>query len=115
MSILRTYIRIVPLTLLLAAMGGTGLVFAQDGCTADPWDAETVYYRGDRVSNEYHEWKAKRASEGVEPGTHKPTWQDQGACDDSPPPPPAELVPLQIFGVWHAGNHYAERIGLHAA
>ena len=110
MSWLRTCMRIVALTLLLAAGGGAGPAFAQDdGCTADPWNTATVYFRGDRVSHVYHEWKAKRASEGVEPGTHKPTWQDQGACaPEPPPPPPSELQPLEIFGVWHAGNHYAD-------
>jgi hypothetical protein len=112
MNTLRTHSSFLLLTLLLAAGAGTAPVVAQDdGCAAELWGAATVYYRGDRVSHGYHEWKAKRVSEGVEPGTHKPTWQDQGACADEPPPPPpppAGLVPLQIFGVWHAGNHYAD-------
>ena len=84
------------------------------GCAAPAWEEGDVYLRGDRVSHDYREWKAKRASEAVEPGTHKPTWQDQGACAGEPPPPPppppppSGSEPLQIFGVWHAGNHYAD-------
>jgi RimJ/RimL family protein N-acetyltransferase len=90
--------------------------FAQwEGCAASAWDGGEIYLRGYRVSHDYHEWKAKRASEGVVPGTHKPTWQDLGACASEPPPPPppppldpSDREPLQIFGVWHAGNHYAD-------
>ena len=91
-------------------MAGATAVSAQDtACLEAPWDSGIVYYRGDRVSHAYHEWKAKRASEGVVPGTHKPTWQDLGACaSEPPPPPPSDPVPLQVFGVWHAGNHYAD-------
>ncbi len=91
--------------------GAGGLLAQADGCTAMPWDAGTIYYRGDRVSHDNHEWNAKRASEGVEPGTHKPTWRDLGACAGDPPPPPpppGEAEPMEIFGVWHAGNHYAD-------
>ena len=95
--------------LLLCPPGLVPTAFAQDGgCVAPGWDNGTVYYRGDLVTHDFHEWKAKRASEGVEPGTHKPTWQDQGACDVEPPPPVHDPVPMQIFGVWHAGNHYAD-------
>ena len=83
-----------------------------EGCTAAPWSPGLVYLRGDLVSHVNHEWKAKRASEAVEPGTHKPTWGDEGACAPEPPPPPppppGQTQPLQIFGVWHAGNHYAD-------
>ena len=82
-----------------------------ESCTADAWLSEVVYARGAIVAHENHEWRAKRNNSGVEPGTHKPTWQDQGACAGDPPPPPpppGDVTPMQIFGVWHAGNHYAD-------
>lgn len=104
---------LLSLLLLLWLGPGGALALAQaEGCTAVPWSFDVVYYRGDLVSHDYHEWKAKRASEGVVPGTHNPTWADQGACAPEPPPPPppppGEREPLQIFGVWHAGDHYAD-------
>ena len=81
-------------------------------CTAEPWDSKWPYLRGDVVSHHDHEWNAKRVSEGVVPGTHKPTWRDLGACSSEPPDPdpepPGDSSAIQIFGVWHAGNHYAD-------
>lgn len=86
--------------------------FAQPAsCDALAWAENEVYFRGDTASHENHGWRAKRASEGVEPGTHKPTWQDQGACSSEPPPPPpppSGTTPMEIYGLWHAGNHYAD-------
>ncbi len=32
---------------------------------------------------------------------------DLGICETEPPPPP-EVTPIQILGVWRAGNHYAD-------
>jgi hypothetical protein len=86
---------------------------AAEGCTAPDWDVDTYYPRGELVSYGHHEWRAKRNTEGVVPGTHKPTWADQGACDTDPgdpptPPPEPTKTPIQVFGVWHAGNHYAD-------
>jgi hypothetical protein len=84
------------------------------GCTADPWDSDTSYVRGNTVSDQLHEWSAKRSSTGVVPGTHKPTWRDLGQCDSGeppsppPPPPPTTSTPIQIYGLWHAGDHYAD-------
>lgn len=80
-------------------------------CTVDPWEAGISYVRGNLVSHVNHEWRAKRSTTGVAPGTHKPTWADRGACSDPgdpPPPPPTASTPIQIFGVWHAGNNYAD-------
>lgn len=97
--------------LTLVFLGASPLSAQPASCEADDWDGGTAYIRGNLVHHENHGWKAKRASEGVEPGTHKPTWQDQGACSSDPPLPPPEpgdAKPLQIFGVWHAGNHYAD-------
>jgi len=107
---------LILLTAALLLAGGSVPAFAQDeGCTAPAWAAETAYSRGDVVSHVFHEWKAKRNTTDVEPGTHNPTWQDLGACAGAPPPepppeppPPADPVALQVFGVWHAGNHYAD-------
>jgi len=121
MDTLRTTVRfliqISVLTGVLALLLGaavTPVTARAEACLAADWSSTVVYYRGDIVSHDYHEWKAKRASEGVVPGTHKPTWQDLGACASEPPPPPppppdpSDREPLQIFGVWHAGNHYAD-------
>jgi len=85
-------------------------------CTAPAWQADVVYTRGDVVSHLLHEWQAKRTvNADVAPGTHKPSWQDLGACAAEPPPggedpPPGggTPTPIQIFGVWHAGDHYAD-------
>ncbi|MGD2130635.1 MAG: hypothetical protein PVJ17_15130 [Lysobacterales bacterium] len=103
---------------LLLILFTTGVPLAQaqtDGCTADSWAPEVAYSRGDVVAWVYHEWTAKRNTTGVEPGTHKPTWRDLGACaaeppdpPPPPPPPPSDPTPMQIFGVWHAGNNYAD-------
>ena len=79
-------------------------------CTEPPWDAGTAYSRGELVTYNDHTWRAKRNTQGVVPGTHKPTWADKGRCADGgdPPPPPGDVTPIQVFGVWHAGNHYAD-------
>lgn len=81
-------------------------------CTAEQWVATISYNRGDIVSHNNHEWRAKRTTRlGVAPGTHKPSWADNGACEDppvDPPTDPPERNPIQIFGVWHAGDHYAD-------
>jgi hypothetical protein len=80
-------------------------------CTAPDWVEDIQYVRGDIVTYAKNEWRAKRTTQGVIPGTHKPTWADLGVCDTDPgepPPPPPEPTPIQVFGVWHAGNHYAD-------
>ena len=98
------------LTFLSASLGLLLSIMASaaTACTAPAWDAGTTYSRGYVVSHEQHEWRAKRTTTGTEPGTHKPTWADQGACEPDQPPPPLERTPMQIYGVWHAGNHYAD-------
>jgi len=106
----------VPLAafLLLAAAG-----LAPDAaaaCVGDPWQNDLVYTRGALVSHANHEWQAKRTVVvGVAPGTHKPSWQDLGACAGEPLPGGDDTstgggtpTPVQIFGVWHAGDHYAD-------
>jgi hypothetical protein len=86
--------------------------FAAAECVSDPWLNDTIYSRGDMASHNNHEWRAKRTvSANVAPGSHKPSWADRGACDsggEEPPPPPPDATQMQIFGVWHAGNHYAD-------
>ncbi len=79
---------------------------AHAACNAPTWESTTTYVRGDLVTHNNHQWKAKRTSEGVTPGTHKPSWADQGVCDTNVPPP--DPTAMQIYGVWHAGNHYAD-------
>lgn len=97
------------IVLLLIAFASTT---ATAECTAEPWDEIVSYSRGDLVSHNSHEWRAKRTTRaGVAPGTHKPTWADNGACEDPPVDPPVdppESNPIEIFGVWHAGDHYAD-------
>lgn len=77
-------------------------------CTLPLWDRDVSYFRGDIVTHNHNEWRAKRNTQGVTPGTHKPTWADLGVCETSPGEPPPVVTPIQIFGVWHAGNHYAD-------
>ena len=97
-------------TLLLTLLASTT---ATAECMAETWLSTISYSRGSIVTHNNHEWRAKRTTrEGVAPGTHKPTWADNGACEDvdppvDPPDPPAGN-PIQIFGVWHAGDHYAD-------
>jgi len=114
MMITRTMFLFQLLVGLLFVLPGAGFEPASvqaEGCTAPDWDLKEVYLRGEIVTYEVNEWAAKRVSEGVVPGTHKPTWRDLGACDSAPPPPdpsPGGSSPIDIFGIWHAGNHYAD-------
>ena len=89
-------------------LGVLGVQVANAACEHELWDSAFTYSRGDRVTYGNHEWRAKRTTTGVVPGTHKPSWADQGICEASEPPPPVDPTPIQIFGVWHAGNHYAD-------
>lgn len=103
---------VAGLFLLLPGAGFEPASVHAEGCTAPDWKSEITYARGDTVTYQVHEWSAKRSTTGVTPGTHKPTWRDLGACSSEPPPdpppPPGGATPIQIFGVWHAGNHYAD-------
>ena len=86
---------------------------AETGCTAPEWDPAVSYLKNDIVSWNAHEWKAKKNSTGVEPGSSAAYWTDLGLCDDGggdppPPPPTCDPSPMQIFGVWHAGDHYCD-------
>jgi hypothetical protein len=107
MNTLRKHLRIA---FLLASVLLQYPLAVTAACTAPPWDPVVQYVRGDVVAYTDNEWRAKRNTQGVTPGTHKPTWADLGACETDPgePPPPPEPTPIQIFGVWHAGNHYAD-------
>ena len=108
---MNTLSKYFSLTLILVVVFLPHPVAAADGCTAPEWELVTPYVRGDIVSYNKNEWRAKRNTQGVIPGTHKPTWADLGVCEtdpDEPPPPLPEATPIQIFGVWHAGNHYAD-------
>jgi hypothetical protein len=101
------------MVLLLPGAGFESADALAQGCSAPQWDPQVQYTRGDIASYSFHEWKAKRNSLDVTPGTHKPTWQDLGACAGEPPPPPPPpptggSSDIDIFGVWHAGNHYAD-------
>ena len=103
------------LSLLIGLFSVSAAAQTED-CIAPIWGSEVNYKRGDTVTYHVHEWQAKRSSSDVTPGTHKPTWRDLGACASEPPPPepppepppPENPTPLDIFGVWHAGNHYAD-------
>lgn len=105
MVILQRYFTLV---LMLVGVLLTYPMSAVAECAAPAWDLEVLYVRGDIVTHNRHEWRAKRTTQGVTPGTHKPTWADRGACETDPGEPPADPTPIQIYGVWHAGNHYAD-------
>ncbi len=83
------------------------VLLSSASCAAPPWDVAVVYQRRDVVSHNNREWRAKKSHQGVEPGTHPAYWADLGACDTDPPEPQPP-TPMQIYGVWHAGNHYAD-------
>ncbi len=59
-------------------------------CTTPPWQSDTVYWAGDKVSHQYKEWEAKWWTKNEEPGTTGPdgVWKDLGLCDESPTPSP---------------------------
>ena len=108
MTVLRKYFTV---TLILIGVFLPYDSATAEDCFADPWSPDTVYSRGDEVTNQSHEWRAKRTTTGIEPGTHKPTWANLGTCgpDNPPPPPPStDKTPIQFYGVWHGGNHYAD-------
>jgi len=93
----------------IAALLASTIALAE--CVEPDWEATTTYARNDRVTYSDHEWRAKRTTTNTVPGTHKPSWADLGACadpGDPEDPPPTGATPIQIFGVWHAGNHYAD-------
>jgi len=77
------------------------------GCVNPPWESGVQYYRRDEVSHNSREWRAKKDSRNVEPGSHPAYWSDLGECGTAPPEP-GQPTRMQIFGVWHAGNHYAD-------
>ena len=79
-------------------------------CTSLAWDADAVYERGDLASHNDAEWRAKRSTQGVIPGTHKPSWMHLSDCGPILPPDtdPPTLTSMEIFGLWHAGDHYAD-------
>ena len=108
---MNTLCKYFSITLILVVVFLPYPVAAADGCTATPWDQFVLYDRRDIVAHDNNEWRAKRTTQGVVPGTHKPTWANLGVCETDPgepPPPPPEATQIQIFGVWHAGNHYAD-------
>lgn len=105
-----TFQKYFIITISLLGMFLTYSSAASASCMADPWDEELTYVRGDIVFHNNSEWSAKRTTTGIAPGTHNPTWRNLGACETDPGEPPITPTPIQIFGVWHAGNHYADWI-----
>jgi len=87
-------------------------IMAVDCSNLDPWDGGTAYQKGDQVVHNDHKWIAKKNNTNIEPGTNNAYWRDLGVCDGGvePPPPPPECdpSPIQIYGVWHAGDHYCD-------
>jgi hypothetical protein len=84
-------------------------------CQYDAWDATVAYVRGAQVSYGNHDWRAKKQSQGIAPGSHPAYWGDLGACAIDPGDPgdpggsdPPVFTPMQIFGVWHAGDDFAQ-------
>jgi hypothetical protein len=93
----------------IAGPDAAAFLVTAGGCSAPAWDVAVFYDRGEVVSYGNHEWRAKKANTGIAPGSHPAYWSDRGACDTDPvdPPPPPTSTPMQVFGVWHAGNDYA--------
>lgn len=83
-------------------------------CSHPDWDPAVSYSKNDHVTHNNHEWIAKKNNTNIEPGTNNAYWRDLGVCGGDPPPPPPpppgceEPTPIQIFGVWHAGDHYCD-------
>lgn len=50
------------------------------GCTLPAWEVGTTYQKGDQVQHNTIRWKAKRTSQGVEPGTSPSRWTNLGVC-----------------------------------
>ncbi len=112
-----TRLRNLLLPLVAAALLSAEWALGADCTIADSWDSAATYSRGDQVTHLDHLWRAKRTTQpGVAPGTHKPTWADLGGCDSGGGDPgggdpggePVDPTPMQVFGVWHAGDHYAD-------
>lgn len=95
------------------AQTGVSTIAAAD-CSHPDWDGATSYSKGDHVTHNNHEWIAKKNNTNIEPGSNTAYWRDLGVCAGDPPPPPPPpagcdgVTPIQIFGVWHAGNHYCD-------
>ncbi len=50
------------------------------GCLNPAWDPATSYSKGDSVSHQGNEWRAKRDNQNVEPGTSRSMWSNLGPC-----------------------------------
>lgn len=81
-------------------------------CQYEAWSEAVAYARGDQASHGDHDWRAKKPNQGIAPGSHPAYWRDLGACAADPGDPgggdPPDPTQMQIFGVWHAGNDYAQ-------
>ena len=60
---------------------------AEGGCQYPAWDATVSYDRKDQVSYGNHDWRAKKPSQGIAPGSHPAYWGDLGACAGDPGDP----------------------------
>jgi len=111
---MKSKVLVLGIAVTMASVLSVATARAADCTDILEWDASIAYSRGDLVTYTESLWRAKRNTTGRVPGTHKPTWTDLGTCDDAggggpgEPPPEPVRTPIQIFGVWHAGNHYAD-------
>lgn len=66
-------------------------VVAVGECTGEPWSPYAIYTKGDEVSHNGYNWRAKWWTQNDEPGTTGEwgVWEDLGPCDSE-----AELYPV---------------------
>lgn len=58
-----------------------------ESCGYDSWDATKVYWGGDKVAHNGHQWRAKWWTQNEEPGTtgQYGVWEDLGPCPGTTP------------------------------
>lgn len=88
MNVLRKYFTIAFLSIAIFLPYATATA---ESCEANEWSEASAYIRGDIVSLDNQEWRAKKSSTGVEPGTSKSIWTDLGTCTTGPDEPIPEL------------------------
>ncbi|MDH3768953.1 MAG: Ig-like domain-containing protein, partial [Gammaproteobacteria bacterium] len=55
-------------------------VVGPSGCSLAGWDPTVTYQKTDEVQHNGIHWRAKRTSQGVEPGTSPSRWTNLGPC-----------------------------------
>ncbi len=74
-----------PVSVTVTSSGGGG------ACAAPAWNSTTAYRKGDVVSHQGKDWRAKKNSTNIEPGTSAAYWANLGACATTSSATSAEL------------------------